>query len=53
MYIKCSWCGKDCGEKKPLEDKGTTNTMCDTCLNIHLFNLAYLYKPLLIRLARE
>jgi len=53
MIIICSWCGKKVGEKEPLEDKRVTNTKCDSCLNIQLFNKAYLGKPLRIRFAGE
>jgi DNA-directed RNA polymerase subunit RPC12/RpoP len=31
MFIKCSWCGKDMGEKEPKEDKRTTHGMCENC----------------------
>ena len=53
MHVKCSWCGKDLGEKEPLEDKSETHTLCDSCLNILLFNLAYLHKPLLVKFAKN
>lgn len=33
MKIICSWCGKDMGEKEPLENKIITHGMCDECLN--------------------
>uniref|UniRef100_A0A6M3JMM8 ClpX-type ZB domain-containing protein n=1 Tax=viral metagenome TaxID=1070528 RepID=A0A6M3JMM8_9ZZZZ len=32
MLRQCSWCGKDMGEKPPLEDKSVTDGICDECL---------------------
>ena len=31
MLIKCSWCGKEMGEKPPLEDKRTSHGICKDC----------------------
>lgn len=31
MKIVCAWCGKDLGEKPPLEDKETTHGICEEC----------------------
>ena len=35
MKIKrlCAWCGKDMGEKPPLEDKSETHGMCEECFS--------------------
>lgn len=32
MFRVCAWCGKDMGEKEPLEDKSVTHGMCEKCL---------------------
>ena len=32
MFIKCSWCGKDMGEKEPFHDNRTTHTICPGCM---------------------
>jgi len=31
MKIVCAWCGKDLGEKEPLEDKRITHGICEEC----------------------
>lgn len=31
MKVKCAWCGKDMGEKPPLDDDSTTHGMCEDC----------------------
>lgn len=31
IIIKCAWCGKDMGEKPPLEDKSATHSICEGC----------------------
>lgn len=31
MKVKCAWCGKDMGEKPPLDDLDTTHGMCMEC----------------------
>jgi hypothetical protein len=32
MKRKCGWCGKDMGEKEPLDDPRETHGMCAECL---------------------
>ena len=32
MRVICSWCGKDMGLFKPLDDNSITHGMCDECL---------------------
>jgi len=32
MRIVCAWCGKELGEKEPLEDKRITHGICPECL---------------------
>lgn len=32
MKIVCAWCGRDMGEKEPLEDMDETHGMCFWCL---------------------
>jgi len=32
MKRVCAWCGKFLGEKKPLEDKSVTHSICNKCL---------------------
>ena len=55
MIIKCAWCQKKIGEKKPLKDKSVTHGMCDHCLAVTLriaeFRKTYMGKPLLVRFA--
>ena len=36
MRVTCAWCGKDLGEKPPLEDKSITHGMCRECLEKEL-----------------
>ena len=31
MKRVCAWCGKDMGEKEPLEDTSVTHTICEDC----------------------
>jgi len=31
MKRVCAWCGKDMGEREPLEDKSITHGMCEDC----------------------
>ncbi len=31
MRIQCAWCGKDMGEKEPLDNLETTHGMCAMC----------------------
>ena len=31
MLIRCAWCGKDMGEKEPLDNLETTHGMCNVC----------------------
>lgn len=31
MIVKCGWCGKDLGEKEPLENRAVTHGMCLDC----------------------
>jgi len=52
MIRICMKCKKKLGEKEPLEDKSITHGLCDSCLNILLFNSEYLRKPLRIRFAK-
>jgi len=33
MIRICSKCGKNLGEKEPLEDKRITHTLCQKCFN--------------------
>jgi len=32
MRIVCSWCGKELGEKEPLDDQSETHGKCNACL---------------------
>ncbi len=31
MKIVCAWCGKEMGEKPPLNNKETTHSICPEC----------------------
>jgi len=31
MILICAWCGKELGEKEPLEDKDITHGICESC----------------------
>jgi len=31
VIILCAWCGKNLGEKEPLEDKSITHGICKEC----------------------
>lgn len=31
MIIKCAWCGRDLGMKKPIEDENTSHGICKKC----------------------
>ena len=31
MRIVCAWCGKEMGQKAPLEDTGVTHAICPEC----------------------
>jgi len=31
MKVECAWCGKNLGEKEPVEDTGITHGMCPAC----------------------
>ena len=31
MIIRCAWCGKDEGEKEPLDDPRVSHTICHEC----------------------
>ena len=31
MRIVCAWCGKEMGQKEPLEDTGVTHAICPEC----------------------
>jgi hypothetical protein len=31
MRAVCAWCGKDMGEREPLEDKSLTHGICRPC----------------------
>jgi hypothetical protein len=31
MKVICAWCGKDLGEKEPLNDQRTSHGMCEGC----------------------
>ena len=31
MKVECAWCGRKFPDKEPLENKGTSHTMCDAC----------------------
>ena len=33
MKIRCAWCKKIMGEKEPLDDPSTTDTICPECRN--------------------
>lgn len=35
MKIVCAWCGKEMGEKTPLEDKSVTHSICPKCERKH------------------
>ena len=32
MKIVCSYCGKDLGEKEPIDDKNTSHGICLDCI---------------------
>ncbi len=32
MKIRCSWCGKDMGEKEPLDSEEVSHGICEPCL---------------------
>ena len=31
MILICAWCGKNLGEKKPLDNKDVTHGICELC----------------------
>jgi len=31
MKIKCAWCGRDMGEKEPLNDPAISHAACSSC----------------------
>jgi len=36
MIRRCAWCGKDMGEKEPLDDQRVTHGICQECLKKEL-----------------
>jgi len=42
MIRVCGWCGKELGEKEPLEDRSITHGMCDECVENARIRLLYL-----------
>jgi len=34
MKIQCAWCGKDLGEKEPLDDGRVTHGICQECKTV-------------------
>ena len=45
MKVVCAWCGKDMGEKPPLEDKSITHGMCEDCLKKELKSACRVVSP--------
>lgn len=39
MKVTSAWCGKDMGEKEPLDNEDTTHGMCQECYDTEMGNL--------------
>jgi hypothetical protein len=42
MKAICAWCGKELGEREPIEDESLTHGMCEACLNTKFGFLVHL-----------